>query len=280
MIDRQKYKHTCIAFFKSLKRGRAAVYIGNNMLLGASVVGHQVICDARHVPSLRSFFINDPVEASVMALMFHSVKAGMVCVDIDAGSGTYSIFLASLAGTNGKVYSFESLPECYEMLLKNAQLNDVCCLQAVRQTVTNRSGLLQRTYFDNNYQFFFSQPEDLKSRQTEVQCVTLDDYLESAGELLIDFININNDEELPVIWQGMTMTLALSRDVKILCRFNADKMRQMGHDPEAFLQQAAQKKFCCCLLPTLAEISPDQLLSHKVARTILFYRKTAPNKVN
>lgn len=273
VIDSKKYQHTCVAFFRSLKRGRAAVYVGDNMLLGASAVGHQILCDARHVPSLRSFFLNDPVEASVMALMFHCVKAGMVCVDIDAGSGSYSIFLASLAGVNGKVYSFESLPECYELLLKNIQLNDVCCLQAVRKTARDKIGTMPCSYFDNNYQFFFSQPEDSIAKQTEVQCTTLDDYLESVGELLIDFIKINNEEELPAIWQGMAMTLALSRDVKILCRFNAEKMRNIGYNPEAFLQQTAQQQFSCLLLPTLAEISSEQLLANRVPKMVLFFRK-------
>lgn len=274
MIDSKKYRQTCIAFFKSLKRGRAAVYIGDNRLLGASVVGHQILCDARHVPSLKSFFLTDPVEASVMALMYHCVKAGMVCVDIDAGSGSYSIFLASLAGANGKVYSFESLPECYELLLENRQLNDVCSLHAVRQTLIDRNGVLQRSYFDNNYQFFFSQLEDLKPKTAEVQCTTLDDYLEGAGEVLVDFININNEGELPAIWQGMTMTLALSRDAKILCRFNAEKMKQAGHDPEIFLRQIAQQQFSCNLLPNLTEIPAEQLLLSKAVKTVMFCRKT------
>ena len=123
MIDKSLYRQTCARFFQYMKRARR-IYLGDHTLLGGNVIGQQILTDARHAPSIKAFFTPHPIESSVMALLFHMVKGGMVCADIGAGCGYHSVYLASLAGPHGKIYSFEGIPERFNLLIKNTLMNE------------------------------------------------------------------------------------------------------------------------------------------------------------
>ena len=51
------------------------------------------------------------------------VKPGWTVIDIGANFGWYSIHFSQLVGPSGKVFSFEPIPESYEELNSNMQLN-------------------------------------------------------------------------------------------------------------------------------------------------------------
>lgn len=51
------------------------------------------------------------------------IKPGQVCFDIGGSFGWYTILLSKLVGENGQVYVFEPVPENYDALLKNIEIN-------------------------------------------------------------------------------------------------------------------------------------------------------------
>ncbi|MGA3023414.1 MAG: FkbM family methyltransferase [Bryobacteraceae bacterium] len=51
------------------------------------------------------------------------VKPGMVCWDIGANAGYYTLLFAQLAGQDGRVFSFEPLPHNLELLRRHVEVN-------------------------------------------------------------------------------------------------------------------------------------------------------------
>ncbi|MBA2728226.1 MAG: hypothetical protein H0U49_08670 [Parachlamydiaceae bacterium] len=271
-MDKLKYRKNCSLFYGFLKIGRGGIYIGDNTVLCGNVSGQQILSDIRHSRSLQISFKPRPVDMGVMAFLYHYIKGGMVGAEIDAGCGFYSIFLTSLVGPNGKIYSFEPIPECYDLIVRNTQMNDVHNVVPIKKMVLDGLKNVKQKYFDVNYEFSFSPPEGYLKKESIAEATTLDEYLKVAEETLLDFLIINNEAELPLIWKGMSDTLDGSLDIKIVCKFNQHSLKLHGHDPEAFLNQVTERKFKIYLVPTLEQVSKEKLLCTSVERTVVLSR--------
>lgn len=271
-MDKSKYRKNCARFFDFLKKGRGGIYIGDNTVLCGNVVGQQILSDVRHPRSLQISFTPRPVDMGVMAFLYYFIKGGMVGAEVDAGCGYYSIFLTSLVGPNGKIYSFEPIPECYELIIRNTRMNEIHNIVAVNKAVLYGLKSVRQKYFDVNYQFSFSPQKGYQKKECVAEATTLDDYLKVAEDTLLDFIIINNEAELPLIWHGMSDVLESNIDIKIVCRFNQHSLRLHGHDPEDFLDEVLKKKFKFYLIPTLEKISKDDLLKISVERSLVLSR--------
>lgn len=53
----------------------------------------------------------------------HVVKPGMVCLDVGANMGYYTMLLAKLAGPTGRVYAAETSIDACEVILRQARVN-------------------------------------------------------------------------------------------------------------------------------------------------------------
>jgi len=62
-------------------------------------------------------------EPEVRDLMKTIVRPGMRCIDAGANTGYYTCLLGTLAGSAGKVYAFEPMPQNFRMLNKNVAEN-------------------------------------------------------------------------------------------------------------------------------------------------------------
>jgi FkbM family methyltransferase len=64
-------------------------------------------------------------EPEVTSLLQSLIRPGMVCIDVGANIGFYSILMASVVQASGRVYSVEPFPDSYVLLLKNIAENGV-----------------------------------------------------------------------------------------------------------------------------------------------------------
>lgn len=272
MIDLDQYQISCGKLLDSLKRGRGGIYLGGFDILGANLFGHQLIIDSRHSPSLKMLYVPPPVETSILALMIHLLKRGMVCVDVGAGCGYYSVLMAVISGKNGKVYSFEPIPECFRLLQKNLEMNILETVTCVNCIVSDSQQRQKKSYFGGNYQFFFLSEVDQKERVLEMESVSLDHYFYDK-ETSIDFIKINFEKELPQVFRGMKEIIKFNKAIKILCLFNKEKILERDVDPAEFLEEVASKNFSIFLLPSLEVIEKEELLEFNTTKNILLARQ-------
>ncbi len=119
MFDFESYR-SLIQTFKHMRRYyRIVVNVGAYQVMGFDLFGNQIIIDSRHFPSLKTLYIPSEIDVFLIAFMCTYIKNGMTCVDIGAGCGYYSLLLDGLVGQEGRVYSFESNEDCFELLKYN-----------------------------------------------------------------------------------------------------------------------------------------------------------------
>lgn len=267
MFDFDRYQHICANLLSLMKIGRGGIYVGGFNVLGTNMFGQQMIIDSRHAFSLKTLYVPPAVETSILALMLHQIQKGMVCIDVGAGCGFYSLVAAAVSGPNGKLYSFEVIPECYKLLKENMEMNNVETVTSVHAPVLDKTEKIDYFYFGENYQFFFLNKEANHEKQVSIESLNLDHYF-ADKESSIDFVKINVEKSLPAIIRGMDDILLFNPNIKILCPFNKQKIIENGEDPEQFLSTLTSKKLKIHLLPSLNEIEKEDLLSFKGTKHI------------
>lgn len=271
-FDLDNYRASCNKISQLIRKGRGGIYLGGYDVLGSDIFGHQYIVDSRHASSLKLLYAPPPIEASILGLLINIIRRGMVCVDIGSGCGYYSIILASIAGKHGKVYSFETIPECFNMLKKNIEMNDMETIVPINCLALDDVKKKKLVYFGGNYQFFFLNAEDQKAKEIEVESIILDRYFDER-EHCIDFVKINLEEYLPSIFKGLSDQIKVNQEIKILCAFNKEKIKESGEIVDDFFENLTNHKFEMFLLPNLEPIDESELLSYTSTKIILLSKR-------
>lgn len=268
MFDFEVYRTACNKFSQLVRKGRGGIYLGGYEVLAANIFGHQILTDSRHFTSLKMLYVPSAAEISVLAVMFQLVKPGMVCADVGAGCGYYSIIEASLAGPCGKIYSFEMIPECFKLLEKNMEINDIDTVHCVNRLISDDTRKEKQSYFGGNYEFFFLNFSENKERTIEVETISLDQYFDGK-ETIVDFVKVSIDSHLPSIFKGMEDLITFNSDIKILALFNKEKMSAAKQDLDSFFDSITKRNLKIFLLPTLEPITKNDLLSFATTKSIL-----------
>ena len=92
-----------------------------------------------HYQNHKPFWTED-YERDVPTAILALAKPGMVAYDIGANIGYHSLLLATLAGTAGKVFSFEPLPSNVDWLRHNLLLNADLNKELIPKAVSNHVG--------------------------------------------------------------------------------------------------------------------------------------------
>jgi FkbM family methyltransferase len=168
-----------------------------------------------------------------MALLSGHVKPGMRAVDIGANIGLYTILLAELVGTAGRVYAFEPDPILFDAALKNIRRNlSGRGVQAYNLALGSNPGhaILYRSAFNSGDNRLTPSPTHRGHVPTEVG--RLDDILEGEP---IDWIKIDvQGWELEAL-RGMNRTLKENPRVGVYFEFWPLGLRRTGEQPVAAL---------------------------------------------
>lgn len=118
-------------------------------------------------------------EPDQVKLFENFIKDGDVVFDIGANAGFYSILSAELAGKNGKIFSFEPLPQNYENLRRHIEINGYENIKAFDVAVSDKEGFS-----------FFSEGDYAATG-----------YLSDGGKIKVKTMSIGNwieDKKLPI----------------------------------------------------------------------------------
>jgi FkbM family methyltransferase len=173
-----------------------------------------------------------------------TVRPGMVVVDVGANVGMYTLIAARLIGTSGRVISFEPTPRTFAILKDNIQINGlletgVVELHAV--AITDRIGTARFGVYPANSGHNTLFPHGGDARLIDVETTTIDAALAAVPR--VDVIKIDAEGAEPLIWAGMSATLARSTGIRIFVEFAPAFLKRGGHDPEAFLEQIQSDGF-------------------------------------
>jgi len=210
------------------------------------------------------FFPNDPWRFKLRFLLnWHEpesvkackeiIKPGMNVLDIGAHLGYYSRLFSKLVGPSGTVYAFEPDPPTYKLLVSNISLPKFKNITVIDKAVSDASGKLdffemaasgKHSFYDVSQSLANIDPESyLFKDRLSVEAITVDSFLERAGNTKIDFIKMDIEGAEPRALRGMQKTISRSHGLTLLVELNDGSLRAGGSSAGEFLKQLQEFGF-------------------------------------
>ncbi|MBD3264114.1 MAG: FkbM family methyltransferase [Candidatus Omnitrophica bacterium] len=167
-------------------------------------------------------------------LINKEIEPGGRVVDVGAHIGCYTLVLAGLVGSSGKVYSFEPAEDNFELLRKNIELNDYGNVIAVRKAVGNRTGQTRLYMHSKGVSHSIYSAED-KKRYAEVDILRLDEYFKDSTEG-VDFVKIDAEGAEYDVLRGAENLLNVNPYIKMVVEYSPFMLKKAGTDHRDFLK--------------------------------------------
>ena len=228
---------------------RRSVYVGDHRILTRIKYGPKMLLDSRDTSISMTIALHGVWEPPLTSLFLEIVRPGMTVVDIGAHAGYYTLLACSRTGPSGRVIAFEPDPRSSEILSTNVRMNGFSgrC-SCVRVALSNRRGTqtLHRATEGPGWNTLWTKDDRLPGlvETTEVETISLDDYLEANGcGAKVDVVKMDAEGSEGLIIEGMTETLLANNDIVVICEFIPDHIKLSGVDPMKMLTGIADMGF-------------------------------------
>ena len=195
-------------------------------------------------PSLVSRGVFDRQMTEVMKSI---ITPGMVCLDIGAMIGYFTLIMARLVGEKGKVFAFEPEPHNFDLLVKNIAINGYDNITVVPKAISNKNGKTE-FFLDRINLGSHSLVKPRQDTQTlekdiiEVEAQTLDSlFRDYKGK--IDFAKIDAGGAETAVLEGMEHIIKKNKDLMIITQFQPGPLAAFGSSPEEFQNRLLQYGF-------------------------------------
>ena len=166
----------------------------------------------------------------------------MTIIDVGANAGLITRHFCRLVGENGKVYSFEPDPLVFRFLEFNTRpfSNKELTQSAVSdnhepmQLHLNSCSSLGNSLFNKNR----------SAESVTVSCISLDEFLKSRGEPMVDVIKIDTEGAELSVLRGMRQTIARLPKLKIIIEYCPQNLNGAGVAPRMVLDELRSHQFC------------------------------------
>ena len=146
-------------------------------------------------------------------------EEGMVAVDIGGKIGVTTVTIAKEVGKRGKVYTFEPVPENFEVLKRNLTINGLRNVKALQLAVSDRVGKVD--FYGNSI-----IPRE-EAQKTSVKATTLDALLAEEKLERMDLINMDCEGSELLVLRGAERILRKNK-VKIFFEVHHDFLGNLG----------------------------------------------------
>jgi FkbM family methyltransferase len=153
-------------------------------------------------------------EPDTTAIVERLVKPNMICFDVGANMGFYTVLMARLAQS---VVGFEPAISLYDRLRRHVELNRLRNVTTERLALSDRHGE-GKIYVTPDSASIAPQhwsPDAATSVDT-FDCMSLDEYCTSHGIHQIDFMKVDIDGHEPAFLRGAVTTLSRLRPTLII----------------------------------------------------------------
>jgi FkbM family methyltransferase len=156
---------------------------------------------------------------------------GDIVVDMGAHVGKYTLPSAKLVGEDGHVFAFEAVPDHYEALDSNIELNELTNVTAVNAATYDKTQDMWLVGWDLKPE---PDPDHPGAQHINpegsmpVKAITVDSVLEEHDIQYVDYVKIDiGREELNAI-RGMERTLRASDDVTMLVEIGEENFEDVN----------------------------------------------------
>ena len=158
-------------------------------------------------------------ETQTQKIIKHFVSSGDVVFDIGANVGYFTLSCSKLVGENGRIYSFEAIPETAEVLEKNCRLNSLKNITLYKKAVSDKT---EKTTFlipeqGNNHTMasmvWHKKDHSVKKVPVDTIAIDLDTEL---SKLSPSFIKIDVEGAEAFVLNGMVSMLRKNSPIVFL----------------------------------------------------------------
>lgn len=209
-------------------------------------------------------------EPETVPLFFRLATRARVTIDVGAYVGFFTL-LAGHANPAGRVYAFEPLPDAFERLTQNIELNQLANVVAVASAVGDIDGSGEFFSASTNMPCSSSLSQDFM-RNVETLCsfsvpvVTLDRFVRDCRLSSVDLVKIDTESTEPQVLHGMMETIRRDQPL-IFCEV------LMGRGSEELVQEVIDSiGYKAYLLTPDGPALRDRIEGHPVWLNYLFTR--------
>lgn len=136
-----------------------------------------------------------------------SAKSGDTVLDIGGCWGDTALYFANKVGENGKVYSFEFIPNNLKLFNTNISLNPALSskIELIPNPVSNTSGEL--IYFKDNGPGSKVEFQSFEGQTGTSPTISVDDFVKLNGITRVDFIKMDIEGAEPLALEGAVETI-------------------------------------------------------------------------
>ena len=165
-------------------------------------------------PQLMTTYIlieqGDWFEDEIKFLRYY-VKPGMNVIDVGANYGCYSLSIAGITGSTGKVWAIEPTEATAACLRRSIQSNNFDNIELIQAGLSIRSGEAELFTSDNSELNSLSSDAVSGNRHETIKLLTLDQCKEDYDWDNIDFIKLDAEgEEVNILKGGENMLATMS----------------------------------------------------------------------
>ncbi len=164
---------------------------------------------------MRGFF-----SKALTNFMMKNIKEGMICIDLGASIGVFSLLMAEKVGPSGAVYSFEPQPKIFKKLLNNIVLNSLAWVDAYQLALSDKNEQRDLNYppkgDSNDGAASFGNHLNSSGGSEKVECVTLDSFINQKKISSVDFIKIDVEGHENFVIAGALETLKKYRPLLLI----------------------------------------------------------------
>ncbi len=196
-------------------------------------------------PKYIDHYIQNAYENFTADLLLNLSKDNTIFIDIGAHFGFYTLLIGSKR-KNNKIVAFEPVPENFDILKKNIELNDIKNVDVYNLAVSNKCETTKFNVAEHSCSSgFYHHPLSETVKTIDVEALTIDDFLRGSdiSHDLPVIIKIDTEGHDLIVLEGMKETLKSIEDVKLFIELNPKCLKSAGYQPEDLLEKVSQLGF-------------------------------------
>ena len=193
-------------------------------------------------PRYLHHYLQNAYEDFTADLLLNHSKEGMFFIDIGAHYGFYTLLVAT-KHKNSKILALEPVPENYEIVKKNLELNNLENVKVFNLAVSSKDEIKRFNITEASDSFgFYQHPLTRTTKEIEVRAVTLDKFIKDIPKVPT-IVKVGTEGHEIRVLEGMRNILKDCEDIKLFIEFNPTCLKNSGSQPEDLLEMVGKIGF-------------------------------------
>ncbi len=166
-----------------------------------------------------------------LAFLDRFISSGSVAIDAGANCGIYTVAMAKLVGSSGRVIALEPGEQAGQTLQRNIELNGLDHVRLVRKALSDRDGSARLYHHGGPVGYSIAAGETEDGQSEEISSISLDSLLQQEGLDRVDLLKMDIEGAEELALRGAETMLTSSRPV-IVFELNPSAAARFGLDTD------------------------------------------------